>query len=254
MVAAGQVAVSLLACGLLDTASRSAARSAEQARDVSHPAVISVASARVAGYIFLSLGELEIAERYANELIDHAAIRGLHPLYAIGFCVRGSVAVKRADPAAGVDLLRRGLTDMRGTSYQLYYPFFLAELAAGLGALGRVEESLVEIDAALGFAAQTGNRWFVPEALRIKGHLLARRDPGDAAIEACFVEGAAMARAQGALFWELRNAVALARLRAAQERGGDARDILLPVYGRFVEGFDTPDLCAARAFLDELRG
>ena len=43
------------------------------------------------------------------------------------------------------------------------------------------------------------------------------------------------------------------RLWGEQGRRGEARDLLAPVYGRFTEGFDTPDLKDAKALLDELR-
>ena len=63
-----------------------------------------------------------------------------------------------------------------------------------------------------------------------------------------------IARAQEALFWELRASLGLARLRANQGRGGEARRLVAQVYDRFTEGFETPDLRAAKAFLDELPG
>jgi non-specific serine/threonine protein kinase len=100
-------------------------------------------------------------------------------------CVRGSVAVKRADPGTGADLLRRGLTEMHALSYQLYYSFFQVELATALGALGRIDDGLAAIGIALRFAAETGTRWFVPETLRIEGQLRALRDPADPAVEDC---------------------------------------------------------------------
>jgi predicted ATPase len=46
--------------------------------------------------------------------------------------------------------------------------------------------------------------------------------------------------------------VTLARLRRDQRRRSEARDLLAPVYNWFTEGFDTPDLKAAKALLDEL--
>jgi predicted ATPase len=52
--------------------------------------------------------------------------------------------------------------------------------------------------------------------------------------------------------WELRAATSLARLCREQDRGPEARDVLVPVYGWFTEGFDTPDLKDAKALLDEL--
>ena len=60
------------------------------------------------------------------------------------------------------------------------------------------------------------------------------------------------ARQQGALSWELRAATSLARLWRDHHRGGEARDLLASVYGRFTEGFDTADLKRARRLLDEL--
>jgi predicted ATPase len=57
---------------------------------------------------------------------------------------------------------------------------------------------------------------------------------------------------EGALFWELRSAMSLARLRVKQDRPNDARQILAPVYDRFTEGFETADLHSARSILDSL--
>jgi len=43
-----------------------------------------------------------------------------------------------------------------------------------------------------------------------------------------------------------------ARLWLDRERPGDARQVLAPVYGQFVEGFEVAELCAARQLLDAL--
>ena len=52
--------------------------------------------------------------------------------------------------------------------------------------------------------------------------------------------------------WELRAAVSLARLWAEQGRRAEARNLLASVYSWFTEGFDTPDLKADSALLDEV--
>ena len=61
-----------------------------------------------------------------------------------------------------------------------------------------------------------------------------------------------IAQAQQAKSLELRAATSLARLWGEQGRRAEARDLLVPVYGWFTEGFDTADLKEARALLDQL--
>jgi predicted ATPase len=97
---------------------------------------------------------------------------------------------------------------------------------------------------------------YVPELLRIKGETLLRLGTDQSSIPAedCFRQATEMARQQGTLLWELRIALSRAQLRVAQGRGNVARDILLPVFERFPEGFGTADLRAAKALLDKLPG
>jgi len=71
--------------------------------------------------------------------------------------------------------------------------------------------------------------------------------------EQCFTEALKLAKQQGALFWELRNALSLARLRVRQDRKTDAREILEPVYGAFTaEGLQIADVREAKTLLDRL--
>ena len=72
------------------------------------------------------------------------------------------------------------------------------------------------------------------------------------AAEGCFREALEIAREQGALFWELRAALSLARLRKRQDRRTDGRQILAPVYDRFTGGFETTDLKQAKTLLEQL--
>ena len=46
--------------------------------------------------------------------------------------------------------------------------------------------------------------------------------------------------------------MSLAQLRRDQCKREEARDVSIPVYARFAEGFDTRDLKEANALLDEL--
>jgi predicted ATPase len=72
------------------------------------------------------------------------------------------------------------------------------------------------------------------------------------AAEELSLKALGIAHEQDSKLWELRSAVSLARLWSEKRRRSEARDLLAPIYGWFTEGFDTPDLKAAKALLDEL--
>jgi predicted ATPase len=136
------------------------------------------------------------------------------------------------------------------------YPEFKGSLAMALAGLGQLDEALEAVNDAVASAGEgeNGQRWYVPELLRIKGEVLLRQgaDGAVSSAEDCSNEAGELAREQGALFWELRVALSLARLRMIQSRHDDAKQILAPVYERFAEGFGTADMLAARQLLDSL--
>jgi predicted ATPase len=85
------------------------------------------------------------------------------------------------------------------------------------------------------------------------GELLLTRSANDEdAAEAAFGEALSVARALQAKFLELRAAVSMARFWRDRGRVQQARELLVPTYGWFTEGFDTRDLTEAKALLGEL--
>ena len=92
-----------------------------------------------------------------------------------------------------------------------------------------------------------------PESIlhSLRGVLLnATGDPS--AAERSYHQAIAVAKLQSAKFLELRASINLARLWCKQDRRGEARNLLAPIYGWFTEGFDAPDLKQAKALLEEL--
>jgi class 3 adenylate cyclase len=78
------------------------------------------------------------------------------------------------------------------------------------------------------------------------------RLPRRQAAETCFRQALDIAHRRQAKSLELRVAVRLGRLWQRQGKRGEARKLLVPVYGWFTEGFDTADLQEAKALLEEL--
>ena len=159
----------------------------------------------------------------------------------------------RGDLAAAEEILRAGLKRTREVNYYLFYPFFQSELAGVLAAAGDRDEGLAEVNAALRYAETCEALWCLPEVLRVKGEMLLLPDEADrSAAEHHFRRSLDLARRQGALSWELRTAISIARLQRDEGSVGEARDLLASVYGRFTEGFGTADLRTAKQLLDEL--
>jgi predicted ATPase len=164
------------------------------------------------------------------------------------------------DRESGMTGLREALAAYLGQGNKWSVPLYqglLAELEAeGDGADG----ALRRIDEALAVANDTGEHWTDALLHRIRGEILLRRDPANSApAEEAFLAAVATAREQKARSFELRAALALAKLYQATGRPGDAHAILAPA----LEGFSpTPEmreigeaqaLLAALAETDEIK-
>jgi predicted ATPase/DNA-binding winged helix-turn-helix (wHTH) protein len=202
--------------------------------------------------IGLMTGDLVAAERAAAMLSDLAARHNWTLWKIVGRCLKGWLLVMRGDCATGSALLRTGLETCERTGWTMCYPEFLSALAEGLAGVGQITEAISTVDRALARVERPGELWYLAELLRLKGELLLQQaaDQSISAAEGCFVRALDVARQQGALFWELRSALGLARLRVRQGRRDDVRPILAPVYHKFTEGFETADMRAARAMLE----
>jgi predicted ATPase len=111
---------------------------------------------------------------------------------------------------------------------------------------GRPEEGLVAIDSSFGNPAET---WWNPEQHRLRGELLLLLPGREVEAEAAFRLSMDSAAPQAARMLELRAATSLASLLLRLGRKMDITGLLAERYAWFTEGFDTPDLQAARNLL-----
>ena len=159
----------------------------------------------------------------------------------------------QGDAVACVSHIHQGLGAVQNIGLKLYRPYFLALLTEAYGQAGQPEAGLTALAEAVTLVAATEERWWEAEVYRLQGALLlqcSRANVGQA--EACFQQALEVARRQQAKALELRTALSLARLWQEQGTRGEARQLLADLYGWFTEGFDTPDLQAAKALLGEL--
>jgi predicted ATPase len=204
--------------------------------------------------IALMIDDLDTASRHIALLNKAAAEQDLTYWKAVARCLEGVLLVKQGNFSAGITALRGSLKvcdKFGGTSR---YPMYLAAISKALSELGLMKEARDTLDQALARADRDGEEWCIPDLLRSKGELALQELTPSSLHEAegYFRQAYTLAREQGAHLWELRCAVHLARLYVVQNRVEDARQILGPVYGQFVEGFDTADLQAAKLMLESL--
>jgi predicted ATPase/DNA-binding winged helix-turn-helix (wHTH) protein len=202
--------------------------------------------------IALMTGDLAAAEGAITAMSDWATRMNATLWKMMATCWKGTLLIERGEFGRGIDLISQTLKACEQSGWQMGYAQFLGCLAEGLAGLGHLEEAGSNMERAIAWADQNGEGWYQAELVRLKGEFLLQQSKTSLAIEAenCFWRANEIAREQDALFWELRIALSLARLRVAQSRHDEVKQLLAPVYNRFTEGFDAPDLRAARTLLD----
>jgi class 3 adenylate cyclase/predicted ATPase len=223
-----------------------------RARELTHPASLAFA-------LFFACGLARFAD-------DRQAVQGraeaLHALaseqgfaYRVGcaMVLEGSSLADRGRASEGIARIRQGIAAYRATGAVHFDPYFLGLLAQAQRRAGRVPEAEGTVAEALAMVRRTEERYYEVELLRLRGELLLARSPPDPiAAERSLVEALETARRQQTKMWELRAATFLARHWRDEGRTRQAYDLLAPVYGWFTEGFDTPDLQAAKTLLQGL--
>jgi hypothetical protein len=111
---------------------------------------------------------------------------------------------------------------------------------------------LSQIDGALALATETGQRWSDSFVHRIRGEILLKLNPTNAAAEQAFRAAIAIAQAQEARSFELQAALGLARLYQSIDRRADAHAVLAPALEGFSPSPEMPEIAEAQALMERL--
>ncbi|WP_406857668.1 winged helix-turn-helix domain-containing protein [Alsobacter sp. KACC 23698] len=243
------MARTLWVLGYPERARTLARRTVEEAEDLGNPLTLCIALIWAVS-VSLWIGDWAEAEADIERLVAHARSRSIIPYPAAGIGVKGYLAIMRGDARAGVLLVRSALVSLRESRYELLTTALNSALAEGLLALGERDQALDTIQTAWEAVERNGDRFNVPELLRIKGDILASGPaPRAQEAQACYLQAQQEAIRSSALSFELRSGISLARLWLAQGRGPQAAEMLAAVCARFEEGFDTPDFLAAQRLI-----
>jgi predicted ATPase len=157
------------------------------------------------------------------------------------------------DPEAGASALRQALQAYLAQGNKSDAPLFHGMLAELEAATRGPDSALTLIDKGLTIAEETGARFMEPYLHRLRGDILLKRDPADPArAEDAYQSAIAIAKEQGARSFELRAALALAKLYQSTGRPADAHTVLAPALEGFSPTPEMQEIAVAQTLLGEL--
>ena len=170
-----------------------------------------------------------------------------YPMYRVIGPLWATAALAARGPAPEVlEQLCGLLGKLPAENRCIQMPLYRILLATEFGRIGQIERARSFAASAEALVKQTGERWAAPEIYRIHGSLLCReplRD--DRAAMRLFKRSLASARKLGAVGWELRTALSIARLVSAGESPSgraEARDLLISTRAKFASAETSRDL------------
>ncbi|MDF0516957.1 winged helix-turn-helix domain-containing protein [Bradyrhizobium yuanmingense] len=239
--------------GYPDQAAQMVRRAISDVIAANHPIMFCRALPWAFGVFFWN-GDLEDCEDHIDRFIVEGRRHNLAILQMVGEAMKGITLLARSsENGGGIATLRVAIEKLQSRSFGAVAGLRMP-LAEALAAEGHGDEALDTIDQAIAQARCCSFMMDMPDMLRTRAKALMRkRHPDLPQAEECLVQALDVARDQGALGYELRAAIALAKLRQRAGRRQEAHDMLAPIYSRFTEGFQTRSLTIARGLLAELK-
>lgn len=239
--------------GRPDAARQHSEQAIANAEKIRHP--FTLAFALVFGaYLCQHLRDVEGTRDHADRAMIIASEHNFLHWKQQATILRGWALTQLGEADEGLSQMRFGLDEYEAMDSWLAGCWFRCLLAEAYAKVGMRDAALRALDGALATARRTGDHSYLAEVYRLQGEItLLDGDPASVReAEDLFAQSLATARKQGALSWELRTAVSLARLSLEAGRREHASLLLAPVVGKFSEGFYTPDLKQAMQLVAEL--
>jgi predicted ATPase len=234
--------------GDTEQARKLADQAAAHALDCNH-----VPTAATAGF-FKALFETinyraEAARKDAGTQIRLTSEHATPTFLAFAMIVHGWAGARLEDRHTGGMELNEGLTDYTRQGNRLLLSFFWGLLAEIEAEGSCAEGALTRVDEALALAVETGEHWSNSFLHRVRGEILLSRDSANTGpAEEAFLTAINIAQ-QKARSFELRAALALARLYQSIDRPADAFAVLSPALQGFSTTPEFPDIAMAQTLL-----
>ena len=172
---------------------------------------------------------------------------------AFGVFLQGWATSASGAIGAGLADMRQAVDGLRAQNVLLFdglVKIALAEEEARAGDPGR---AVAVLDEALATVDRLSYRTFEAELHRARGEMLLKQNPANLApAEEAFLTAIAVAKQQGARSFELRAALALAKLYQSTARFTEAHAVLAPALDGFMPTKEMPEIAEAQALLAAL--
>jgi class 3 adenylate cyclase/predicted ATPase len=255
--------------GYVDQALQRSQEAVALAQELSHPYSLAYAM-QFAATVHRLRRDAQAARERAEAVLTLASEHGFPYWVAAGTFVRGWAIAEQGQPDEGAREMRRGIEAWRAIGIQTFgQPYVM--LAEVCGKVGEPTEGLRLLDESLKEVQHSGERWWEAELHRVKGELTLQQQSkvtshksqvpntqhptssthAEVEAEASFLAALNLARQQHAKWLELRIASHVGRLWVRQGKTEEARQLLTEISQWFTEGFETVDLRATKALLDE---
>ena len=201
----------------------------------------------------LMRGDLSRAVQDASELARLARQYELPFWEAFTVFLEGLATAQGGDSGGGLEAMRRGVELLREQNVPIFDGLLKIALADAEAHAGDADRALAVLDEALMTCERIGYRAYEAELHRARGEILLRRDRADtASAEQALGTAIAIAHQQGARSFELRAALALAKLYQSTGRPADAHAVLAPALEGFAPTPEMPEIAEAQALLTAL--
>jgi predicted ATPase/DNA-binding winged helix-turn-helix (wHTH) protein len=173
--------------------------------------------------VLLWSGNTEESADHIERLIAQAEKHSLKSHAAAAWALKGERLLMVGESLAGVETLREALRMLYREQFHMVVPGAARALADGLAQRGQYREAQMMIDEATSSAERMGQKFWLPDLYRTQGEInLKAPSPDIEAAEQAFRVSIKLAGEQGAIGWELKAAIPLARLLIGRERAADA--------------------------------